>query len=134
MGFRHRIKLAASALVLAGASAIVLAPTTASAAPEQPSAPSRVAHGDACTLSPESGWIGPVYYNFHNSCHWHDWCYANKPYGNTSAGRKGCDDGFRLRMRSWCSSYHTNVVARNTCYGAAETYYQAVRAFGGAFF
>ncbi|CAN5626982.1 hypothetical protein BH24ACT5_BH24ACT5_19440 [soil metagenome] len=95
------------------------------------------AHGggtNGCTLSPDVSYV-PVYYNFHNSCDAHDLCYIYKPYGNSSAGRKACDDQFYYNMRSWCRGYYSSWnPARYTCYGVAYTYYSAVRTFGGAFF
>lgn len=97
------------------------------------------AHGpgtNGCTLSPDSSYV-PVYYNFHNSCDTHDLCYLNKPFGNSSAGRKACDDQFLGNMRGWCAGYYSRwyqAPLRSVCNGVANTYYTAVRTFGGAFF
>lgn len=95
------------------------------------------AHGggtNGCTLSPDVSYV-PVYYNFHNSCDTHDLCYIHKPFGNSSAGRKACDDQFRNNMRGWCNNYYSSWnPARYVCRGMADSYYSAVRVFGGAFF
>ncbi len=91
---------------------------------------------DHCTLSPDVGYV-PVYYDFSSSCATHDWCYEVKPHGNTSAGRKQCDDEFRANMKNWCNTYYRawwQSPARVACRGVADVYYNAVRAFGGAFF
>ena len=91
---------------------------------------------NGCTLSPDSGY-SPSYYNFHDACDRHDLCYVNKPFGNTSAGRKACDDAFRADMRAWCANYYRawwQAPFRSNCYATAEVYYSAVRTFGGAFF
>jgi Prokaryotic phospholipase A2 len=91
---------------------------------------------NGCTLAPDSGYL-PVYFNFHRACDRHDLCYAHKPYGDTSAGRKACDDAFRVRMYHWCSGRYDawwQSPARVACRGVADVYYTAVRAFGGAFF
>jgi hypothetical protein len=91
---------------------------------------------NGCTLSPDVGYV-PVYYNFHRSCDGHDLCYRDKPYGDTSAGRKACDDAFRADMRAWCNGRYGHwwqFPPRVTCRGVANVYYVAVRAFGGSFF
>ena len=91
---------------------------------------------DHCTLSPDVGYV-PVYYDFSESCAAHDSCYAAKPHGNSSAGRKRCDDDFRADMKGWCNGYYRawwQSPARVACRGVADVYYNAVRAFGGAFF
>lgn len=91
---------------------------------------------NGCTLSPDVGYV-PVYYDFHRSCDLHDLCYINKPYGDSSAGRKACDDVFRVNMRSWCSNYYSRwyqAPLRSACNATADTYYSAVRTFGGFFF
>jgi len=91
---------------------------------------------NGCTLSPDVGYV-PVYYNFHRSCDRHDLCYINKLYGNSSAGRKTCDDVFRSNMRGWCSGYYSSWYSaplRGLCNGVADTYYSAVRSFGGWYF
>jgi hypothetical protein len=91
---------------------------------------------NGCTLAPDVGYV-PVYYDFHRSCDLHDLCYLNKPYGDNDAGRKACDDEFRANMRGWCAAYYSRwwqAPARVACYGVAETYYTAVRTFGGPFF
>lgn len=89
------------------------------------------AHGDACSFSPESG----LYWNFHNSCHTHDWCYGAKPYGRSEWGRYRCDVDFLNNMRSSCRSrYAWYDPRRALCYNAATVYYTAVRNFGGPAF
>ena len=91
---------------------------------------------NGCTLAPDSGNV-PVYYNFHRACDRHDLCYGHKPYGDTSAGRKACDDAFRVRMYGWCNGYYDawwQSPARVACRGVANVYYTAVRTFGGPFF
>jgi len=91
---------------------------------------------NGCTLSPDVGYV-PVYYDFHRSCDRHDLCYIYKPYGNSSAGRKACDDQFRADMKAWCNGYYAawwQSPARAGCRGVADTYYTAVRTFGGPFF
>jgi hypothetical protein len=91
---------------------------------------------NGCTLAPDTGQL-PVFYDFHRSCDHHDLCYRDKPYGDTSAGRKACDDAFRADMKAWCNGhYHSwwQVPARVACRGVANVYYVAVRAFGGPFF
>lgn len=107
-------------------------PAVVAPAPEVPYAPQHGSYQNGCSWSPDSGFVSGVYYNFHNACDWHDLCYH---YHWRS--RLGCDDGFKARMRGWCAnrydswyeSYHKGV-----CYGVAETYYRAVRAFGGSFY
>lgn len=90
--------------------------------------------GNGCTLSPDSSYF-PVYYNFHDTCDRHDVCYDTKPFGDSTAGRKACDDRFRADMKSWCNNrYGSTSPARYACRGVADTYYGAVRTFGGAFF
>ena len=127
MKIRTTIRRAMAAVLLAGAMAIVAPATMASA------------HGsyqNGCSYSPDSGYA-PVYFNFHNSCDWHDLCYHYHYYGNGSAGRKSCDEGFKSRMRSWCATQYpgtSKAAARYDCYGLAQTYYLAVRAFGGSHF
>jgi len=91
---------------------------------------------NGCTLSPDVGYV-PVYYDFHASCDRHDLCYIDKPFGSTSAGRKACDDAFRADMKGWCNWYYSAWYAgppRVACRGVADTYYSAVRTFGGPFF
>ena len=91
---------------------------------------------NGCTLSPDVGYL-PVFYNFHRPCDGHDLCYRDKPYGDTSGGRKACDDAFRAAMKAWCNGHYGHwwqIPARVTCRGVADVYYAAVRAFGGPFF
>jgi hypothetical protein len=91
---------------------------------------------NGCTLSPDVGYV-PVYYNFHRSCDAHDLCYLDKPHGDTSAGRKACDDAFRVDMKRWCNRYYDawwQSPGRVACRGVADVYYTAVRTFGGPFF
>lgn len=91
---------------------------------------------NGCTLSPDSGYA-PVYYNFHEACDEHDLCYGGHLRGDGSAGRRACDNEFRTDMRRWCAERYDGWwerPLRSNCYGVAEVYYQAVRAFGGPFF
>ncbi len=90
-------------------------------------APPVAAHGDACTAVPDSGWG----FNFHNSCHTHDWCYGAKPYGRSEWGRYRCDLDFLYNMRAQCrAQYAWYNPTRAYCYGVAETYYNGVRVGG----
>ena len=91
---------------------------------------------NGCTLSPDVGYV-PVYYDFHRSCDRHDLCYVTKRFGDSSAGRKACDDAFRAGMTRWCNGYYDawwQSPLRVACRGVAGVYYHAVRAFGGPFF
>lgn len=105
----------------------------AQAAPAVVVAPAHGPYQNGCTLSPDSG---PTF-NFHAACDAHDLCYHYKPYGNSAAGRKTCDDVFLANMRSSCSArypYWYQAPLKSTCNGFANTYYTAVRTFGGSFF
>lgn len=144
MSIRQRL-VTVLAMTLGLATVTALSASNASAAPRVQAvaaptvrpAPLHGANQNGCTLSPDSGVVSGVYFNFHNSCDWHDQCYAYKWYGNSSSGRLACDQGFRTRMRGWCSSAYSAwylAYHRSVCNGVAETYYQAVRTFGGAFF
>ncbi len=91
------------------------------------------AHGanqNGCTAVPDSG----PGFDFHNACDSHDLCYTFKPYGDTSAGRKACDDRFLNDMRSSCnrmwSRWYQGPI-RAYCKSLAYTYYTGVRAAGG---
>ena len=85
------------------------------------------AHGDACTNAPDSG----PFWNFHDSCHRHDDCYARKPYGNSQWGRLRCDSNFYSNMRSSCSSRCAWYdPRRGWCNNAASIYGAAVVAAG----
>jgi len=80
------------------------------------------------------GWINEVIgaspYNaqFTPACNLHDWCYGGAlqpvPVGAVGswASRATCDSRFRTAMRATCASL--------ACLAWAETYYDAVRAFG----
>jgi hypothetical protein len=116
------------ALATATFGVLMLFVAPATEAEATPAAPTHGSYQNGCTLSPDSGYA-PVYFNFHNACDWHDLCYHYHWYS-----RKGCDDGFHSRMRSWCASYHSNWAARYNCYAVAGTYYSAVRAAGWAFY
>jgi len=94
------------------------------------------AYSNGCSYSPDSSYV-PVYYNFHGACDRHDYCYHFHYYGEGYSGRLGCDNEFRNNMRAWCLNHYSSwwaVPARYTCYGVAQTYYEAVRAAGWAFF
>ena len=128
-------RVAAAAIPTVASAVLALSPVTSSVEAAPAATPQHGAYQNGCTLSPDSGIVGGVYFNFHNACDWHDLCYHYKYYGNSSAGRKSCDDGFRSRMRSWCANrYSSWNPQRYGCYGIGETYYRAVRTFGGAFF
>ena len=131
MRIGKRIGVALASAVF-GVAALIAGPTPeeAEAAPAAPAAPTHGSYQNGCTLSPDSGYA-PVYFNFHNACDWHDLCYHY--HWRT---RKGCDDGFHARMRTWCYNRYDawwQVPARYDCYGVAATYYSAVRTFGWAF-
>jgi len=134
MGIKKRVGVAVASVL--GAATCVVGPVAQAEAAPAP-APTHGAYQNGCTLSPDSGVVSGVYFNFHNSCDWHDLCYHYKYYGNSSAGRASCDSGFKSRMRSWCADRYGSwyeVAHKGVCYGVAETYYRAVRTFGGAFF
>lgn len=82
---------------------------------------------DYCTSSPDS--VAGVY-DFRHPCAHHDACYQLH-----TQSREGCDNTFRTEMRSHCTSRHAwyNPL-RYTCLGAADTYYYAVRLFGGPYY
>ena len=128
-------RVVAASMPAVVSAALAVSPLTASAhAAPAVVAPEHGANTNGCTLSPDSGYA-PMYFNFHNACDWHDLCYHHKWYGNSSAGRLACDDGFRSRMRSWCANQYASWnPARYSCYGLADVYYRAVRTFGGSFF
>ena len=108
-------------------------------------APPASAHGNGsngCTLSPDSSSF-PVYYNFHNQCDRHDWCYDQlwyglgwyNPFNGGWTGRLACDQMFLRETSDWCNNYYRyNTAGRLTCNGVAVTYYNAVRNFGAPFF
>ena len=126
MGIKQRVVMVVVSLL--GACTLAVGTATVASAHEPGT--------NGCTLSPDESWV-PVYYNFHRSCDLHDLCYINKPYGNTSAGRYQCDVDFRGNMRAWCAGYYNRwwqSPLRSVCYGVADTYYSAVRTFGGPFF
>jgi hypothetical protein len=136
MRLTTRVRLVAATIALASITAVMLTTTPASADVQAVKTVQTVTaptHGDACTASPDSG----PFFNFHDSCHWHDWCYAVHPYGGGYYGRLDCDNGFLSRMRSSCYNRYPSwwqVPARGVCYGIANDYYLAVRAAGWAFF
>lgn len=133
MRLTKRIRLVAATIALSSAAAVMLSPTPASAEVQKVEAVSAPTHGDSCTAVPDSG----PFFNFHDSCHWHDWCYAVHPYGDGYNGRLSCDNGFLSRMRSSCYNRYPSwwqVPARGVCYGIANDYYVGVRAAGWAFF
>jgi hypothetical protein len=77
---------------------------------------------DGCSWSPDT----PFGWQFLPGCHRHDFGYRNyKKQGRfTSANRLKIDDNLYSDLKSVCGS---NIA----CKGAAWTYYQAVRKFGG---
>ena len=141
MGIIKRISVATASVI--GLGVLAIAPDSpvqaapaevavAAPAPAVPFAPQHGSYQNGCTLSPDSGFVSGVYYNFHSACDWHDLCYHYHWYS-----RAGCDDGFKSRMRSWCASRYGSwyeAYHKGVCYGVAETYYRAVRAFGGPFY
>jgi Prokaryotic phospholipase A2 len=88
---------------------------------------------NGCTLSPD--WI------FHGPCDTHDLCYDSPSTPNTAAGRLSCDNRFLADMLYVCAvryptspRYPLSYVSRNFCTSIANTYYSAVRRFGGSYF
>jgi hypothetical protein len=111
------------------ASPVDAAPVHATATVAAPAAPVP-RHGDSCTNAPDSG---PTW-NFHEACHWHDWCYGAKPYGNSQWGRLQCDARFWDRMISSCNSrYSWYDPRRYTCREVAGIYFRVVVAAGWAY-
>ena len=134
MGWKQRFGQLGAALAFGGALLVAPAAASASAAPAALAvAPAPAFESDGCTSVPDSG----PFFNFYSSCYWHDWCYTYHPYGDGSAGRLACDQGFRDRMRQSCRDRYPRwwqLPARNECYKVADTYYWGVRAFGGSHF
>lgn len=128
----HRLLPLVLAIVTSLGSAVVVGDTAS-------------AHGagaNGCTLSPDSLSF-PVYYNFHDQCDRHDWCYDQlwfgwgwyNPTNGGWTGRLACDNMFHNEMRGWCGrQYSWNWAARYSCYGVAATYYTAVRNLGAPYF
>ena len=57
--------------------------------------------------------------------------------GGAVRGEALLDVALRADMKSWCDEYYWRwwqAPARVACRGVADTYYTAVRTFGGAFF
>ena len=77
---------------------------------------------DGCSYSPDN----PFGFKFLPACHRHDFGYRNykKQARFTAANRLKIDDNLYSDLKSVCGS---NIA----CKGAAWTYYQAVRKFGG---
>lgn len=78
--------------------------------------------------SPSSGteWIpdrGPGW-DFNDACHNHDRCYEFKPYGNSAAGRLGCDRDFYEDALRSCGG---GILCRDI----SDLYYLGVRIGGG---
>ena len=80
---------------------------------------------NGCSFSPDR----PNGYNFRPSCDRHDVCYGHKPYGNSAAGRRGCDVAFRTSMNQWCAANRSGVE-RDRCLGTASGYFNTVRTYG----
>jgi hypothetical protein len=128
MGIVKRISVALAPVI--GIGMLAMGPVSPADAAPAP-APQHGSYQNGCTLSPDTGYW-PVYYNFHSACDWHDLCYHY--HWRT---RLGCDDGFKARMRSWCANRYDSwyeTTLKLSCYGVAETYYRAVRTFGGPFY
>ncbi len=81
---------------------------------------------DLCSSSPNN----PLGFPFSGACRRHDFGYRNtKALGLWSSTTKATiDNGFLADLRAVCAGYST--VLRTTCNALAQTYYQAVRAFG----
>ncbi len=129
MGTMARARLALAALLLAVSGLFILG----TPAPAQ----AHDAYSNGCSYSPDSGYVSGVYFNFHSACDRHDHCYHYHYYGGGYYGRLACDHRFLSDMRSWCYNHYSHwyqVGPRYVCYGLAQTYYTAVRTFGGAFF
>lgn len=133
MRLTKRIRVVAATIALSSIAAVMLSTTPAAAEVQTAAVAVAPTHGNVCTAVPDSG----PFFNFHNSCHWHDWCYDVHPYGGGYSGRLSCDNGFLSRMRSSCYDRYSHwyqVPARGICYGIANDYYVGVRAFGGSHF
>jgi hypothetical protein len=142
MAITARIRVVVATLAIAGmgiASLVAAPPASAEpAVQERADTVSAFLHNDACgprwgAVVPDSG----VVFNFHEACHWHDWCYAAKPYGASELGRDMCDSEFYVRMGSSCHSRYPHWYQNpllNACISVAASYYTAVRAAGGLSF
>lgn len=82
---------------------------------------------DGCSLSPDE----PSGYNFLHSCQRHDFGYRNfKAEGRfTDANRLRIDNNFKTDLYNECNK-HTGL-SDDWCRTIADTYYTAVRTFGG---
>ncbi|MFM9368174.1 phospholipase A2 [Streptomyces sp. Da 82-17] len=93
---------------------------------------------DGCSVP---GGMAPYMKLFTPACTLHDFGYRN--YGSragtlsldpTPARRKAVDDRFLEEMRRTCDRKRPTPLRRAACYGAAHTYYDAVRIGGGRAF
>jgi len=128
---RLKTTLAGAALAVGvgvGGGALAASPVAAAPAVAAPTVAAPAAlHGDSCTNAPDSG---PTW-NFHEACHRHDTCYANKPYGRSQAGRLRCDGNFWNDMMSSCNNrYSWYDPRRYTCREVGDVYFSVVVAAG----
>ncbi|RPA95495.1 phospholipase A2 group [Choiromyces venosus 120613-1] len=85
---------------------------------------------DGCSKSPDK----PAGFNFLDSCKRHDFGYRNykKQRCFTDANRKRVDDNFKKDLYKECSKYSGLQSYKGVaCRRLADTYYAAVRTFGG---
>lgn len=82
---------------------------------------------DGCSYSPDE----PFGYNFLDSCKRHDFGYRNyKAQGRfTDSNRLRIDNNFKSDLYNECAKY--SGISSGLCKGTADTYYAAVREFGG---
>jgi len=82
---------------------------------------------DFCSSSPDQ----PLGFDFRLPCWRHDFGYRNyKAVGAFPANKPRIDDSFYFDLKAKCATY--SFWVRGSCYSLAWSYYQAVRAFGGA--
>lgn len=88
------------------------------------------AAGNGCGTDENTQFIpdsfGP-FFDFRAACEFHDDCYDTKPFGNSTAGRRACDDGFRNMMMASC-----NLTVE--CFGLSQIYYLGARVKGSKSF
>ncbi|KAG0127372.1 prokaryotic phospholipase A2-domain-containing protein [Tuber indicum] len=82
---------------------------------------------DGCSNSPDK----PAGFNFLDSCKRHDFGYRNykKQHRFTAGNRKRVDDNFKKDLYKECSKHFGPIGS--ACRRIADTYYAAVRRFGG---
>jgi RHS repeat-associated protein len=80
-------------------------------------------HGNVCSWSPDR----PFGFNFHDSCHKHDFCYrVLRPQWGTDRGT--CDSWFRQDLDDYCDT--KSGFSRWSCRRTSNGYYNYVRIFG----